>query len=151
MRLDALRPRVWQLLAVVAGLAILIWVTDLPSRWNYHQAQVQGLAFREEMYLGQADFLINDLPKLRDRPNIESREEWLHYMNERVAERGGYLDLHMNPEDWAAAFARSDEENRDKAVQLFVLAAQAAKQRRESWWRHWKPERAGPPTRRSSQ
>jgi hypothetical protein len=147
MRLKGLRPRVCHLLAAVAVLAILMSVTALPLRWKYHQRRIQGLAFMEQMDLGQADFLVYDVPKLRDRPNIASEDAWLHYMNERVAERR-YLDLHMNAQDWADAFARGDRENRTKAVELRVLAAQAAKQRRNSWWHFWEPgQPLGAPTR----
>jgi hypothetical protein len=147
MKLLTIRPKVWHLLLAIAVSALGLWGTDLASRWENHRQRVRGLEFQERMYLSQADFLVKDVPGLRDRPRIETEEGWHKYHEERIAERG-FLDLHINPDDWAAAFDRSDAANRVKAAELRALAAQAAQRRRDSWWRYWAPVTPpGTPTR----
>ena len=137
MKLMTIRPKVWHLLLAIAVLALALWATDLASRWKNHRQLVRGLEFQEQVDLSQADFLVKDVPGLRDRPRIETEEGWHKYHQERIAERG-FLDLHINPDDWAAAFARSDSENRAKAAELRA-GRSGGPRRRDSWWRYWAP------------
>lgn len=136
IRLRPQRLRVWHLLIAIATVASGLWATDWAARWRNNQLRLRSCEFNERMYLGQANFLIDELPSLRNLPNIESETGWHDYMNERLTARG-HLDLYINPEDWAAAFARSDLENRIKAAELRAQAASMATLKEEYRWRWW--------------
>lgn len=145
MGFNAYRPKVWHLVVGVAALAVLLRATDLMGRLERHQLRLQGLRQRERQYLSQAEFLVEEVPDLRDRPGIEGWDSWSEYSNRRLAERGPSGLLMMNPDDWGAAFARTDRENLARARELRALAAEASARRSSIWWQFW-----GPPADRSS-
>jgi len=128
--------RVWQWMSVVALLATAFSASDLGGRWSSLRHRASSMSNGASRNRAKADFLIERLGTLRDRPAIRSFEGYYVYSGEWLAEtRSGMFP--MNDEDWTEALRRDDRENRAEAARLRTEAAMMDRFQIEfesRWW-----------------
>ncbi len=123
-------------MSVVALLATAFSASDLGGRWSSLRHRASSMSNGASRNRAKADFLVERVPTLRDRPSIRSYQGYYAYAGEWMKEAQSG-DFPINFEEWTEAFRRDERENRAEAARLRTEAAMMDRRQIEfesRWW-----------------
>ena len=134
-----IRLKLWHGMIVVAALGIALAVSNLGGRWQAYRVRAIQFWYRAEADRARVDFLLYQVPKLRDRPEIEGKQAYLAYRREWLDENsaGKLPDFPVSYKEWTNSFQRDNSEKRSVADEFLREAAEFDRRKFEyetRWW-----------------